>query len=147
MVVGLFLAVGAHPWDDPAPANAAIKAFLESDVGLSMRSLPRAAPLVVLAMSVFIGALVSAATRNHQRWARPATAGVMILAVLSLPPLWRGQMVDSNLDHAEDIPDYWVEAAAGTRRPRRRHPGARGPRRGLRRRTAGAPRSTPSRRA
>lgn len=112
LTVGLFLAVGAHPWDEPSPAGSAVKAFLESDVGLSMRSLPRAAPLVVLAMSVFVGSLVAAATRNHQRWSRPATAAVMVLAVLSLPPLWRGQMVDDNLDRAEDIPDYWVEAAA-----------------------------------
>ena len=105
MTVGLFLAVGAHPWDDPSPAGSVVKAFLESDVGLSMRSLPRAAPLVVLSMSVFVGALVSAATRNHQRWARPATAGVVVLAILGLPPLWRGQMVDSNLDRAEDARD------------------------------------------
>jgi arabinofuranan 3-O-arabinosyltransferase len=112
LTVGLFLAVGAHPWDDPSPAGSVVKAFLESDVGLSMRSLPRAAPLVVLAMSVFVGSLVAAATRNHQRWSRPATAAVMVLAVLSLPPLWRGQMVDDNLDRAEDIPDYWLEAAA-----------------------------------
>jgi arabinofuranan 3-O-arabinosyltransferase len=112
MTVGLFLAVGAHPWDDPSPAGSAVKAFLESDIGLSMRSLPRAAPLVVLAMSVFVGSLVAAVTRNHRRWARPVTAGVVVLAVLSLPPLWRGQMVDDNLDRAEDIPNYWVEAAA-----------------------------------
>ncbi len=112
LTVGLFLAVGAHPWDDPSPAGSVVKAFLQSDVGLSMRSLPRAAPLVVLSLSVFVGALVSAATRNHQRWARPATAAVMVLAVLGLPPLWLGQMVDSNLDRAEDLPAYWVEAAA-----------------------------------
>jgi len=112
MVVGLFLAVGAHPWDDPSPAGSAVKAFLESDAGLAMRSLPRAAPLVVLAMAVFVGSLVSAVSRGHERWARPLTAGVVVLAILSLPPLWRGQMVDSNLDRAEDIPDYWVEAAA-----------------------------------
>jgi arabinofuranan 3-O-arabinosyltransferase len=111
LVVGLLLAVGAHPWDHPAPANAAIKAFLESDVGLSMRSLPRAAPLVVLALSVFVGALVAAATRHHERWSRPAAAGVVALAVLALPPLWRGQFVDRNLDRAEDIPGYWVQAA------------------------------------
>ncbi len=112
LVVGLFLAVGAHPWDDPSPAGSVVKRFLESDAGLAMRSLPRAAPLVVLSLSVFVGALVSAATRNHRRWARPAAAGVMVLAVLSLPPLWRGQMVDDNLDRAEDIPNYWVQAAA-----------------------------------
>jgi arabinofuranan 3-O-arabinosyltransferase len=112
MTVGLFLAVGAHPWDSPSPAGSVVKSFLESDAGLAMRSLPRAAPLVVLALAVFVGSLVSAATRNHQRWARPVTAGVVVLAILSLPPLWRGQMVDSNLDRAEDIPDYWIEAAA-----------------------------------
>jgi arabinofuranan 3-O-arabinosyltransferase len=111
LVVGLFLAVGAHPWDHPAPANAVVKAFLQSDVGLSMRSLPRAAPLVVLAMSVFIGALVAALTRDHERWARPAAAGVVVLSVLALPPLWRGQFVDRNLDRAEDVPAYWVQAA------------------------------------
>ena len=112
MTVGLFLAVGAHPWDDPSPAGSVVKTFLESDAGLAMRSLPRAAPLVVLAMAVFIGSLVSAATRNHQRWARPVSAAVVVLAILGLPPLWRGQMVDDNLDRAEDIPDYWVQATA-----------------------------------
>ncbi|MCU1356550.1 MAG: coagulation factor 5/8 type domain protein [Acidimicrobiales bacterium] len=111
LVVGLFLAVGAHPWDSPPPSGAAIKAFLQSDVGLSMRSLPRAAPLVVLSLSIFVGALIAAVTKDRQRWARPATAGVMVLAVLALPPLWRGQIVDSNLDRKEDIPSYWYDAA------------------------------------
>ncbi|MFN8017794.1 MAG: alpha-(1-_3)-arabinofuranosyltransferase family protein [Acidimicrobiales bacterium] len=111
LVTGLFLAVGAHPWDDPAPAGQGVKAFLQSQVGLSMRSLPRAAPLVVLALAVFVGTLVAAAARNHRTWARPMTAGVAALAVLALPPLWRGQMVDENLDRAEDVPSYWVDAA------------------------------------
>ena len=112
LVIGLFLAVGAHPWDSPPPAGSAVKAFLQSDIGLSMRSLPRAAPLVVLSLSVFVGALVAAATKDRPNLARPATAGVMILAVLGLPPLWRGQFVDSNLDRKEDIPQYWNDAAA-----------------------------------
>lgn len=111
LVVGLFLAVGAHPWDSPPPAGAAVKAFLSSDIGLSMRSLPRAAPLVVLALSVFVGALVAAITKERARLARPVTAAVMVLAVLGLPPLWRGQLVDSNLDRKEHIPAYWDEAA------------------------------------
>ena len=111
LVVGLFLAVGAHPWNSPPPAGGAVKAFLNSSVGLSMRSLPRAAPLVVLALSVFVGALIATVTQNWQRWARPATAGVVALTVLALPPLWRGQLVDSNLDHKEAIPSYWVQDA------------------------------------
>lgn len=111
LALGLFLAVGAHPWDDPAPANAAIKAFLESEVGLSMRSLPRAAPLVVLALSVFAGALIASISAQRPRLARPLTAGLVGLSVLALPPLWRGQLVDANLDRTEEIPGYWTEAA------------------------------------
>jgi len=112
LVIGLFLAVGAHPWDGAPPAGAAVRSFLESDIGLSMRSLPRAAPLVVLALSVFVGALIASVTAERTRLARPLTAGVVALAVLALPPLWLGQMVDRNLDRAEDIPAYWNEAAA-----------------------------------
>lgn len=112
LVAGLFLAVGAHPWDDPAPAGQVVRSFLESDVGLSMRSLPRAAPLVVLSLAVFTGSLIAAIGRRRPPLARPLTAGIAVLAVAGLPPLWRGQMVDDNLDRGEDIPAYWEEAAA-----------------------------------
>lgn len=112
LVVGLFLAVGAHPWDDAPPAGAAVRAFLESDLGLAMRSLPRAAPLVVLSLSVFLGALIAAASAERARLARPLTAGAVAVAILALPPLWRGQMVDRNLDRAEEVPAYWKQAAA-----------------------------------
>ncbi|HRW36707.1 MAG: DUF3367 domain-containing protein [Acidimicrobiales bacterium] len=111
LVAGLFLAVGAHPWDDPAPAGRAVRAFLESDAGLAMRSLPRAAPLVVLALAVFAGSLVAAIGRRRPPLARPLAAGLVVLAVAGLPPLWRGQMVDDNLDRAEDLPTYWLDAA------------------------------------
>ncbi len=112
LLSGLFLAVGAHPWDDGPPAVRGMRAFLESDVGLSMRSLPRAAPLLVLAMSVFSGALLASLAAHWPKLARPLGAAMCIFAVLSLPPLWRGQLVDKNLDRAEDIPAYWHEAAA-----------------------------------
>ena len=111
MLVGLLLAVGAHPWDNGPPVAAGIKAFLQSDVGLSMRSLPRAAPLVLLAGAVFVGALVAAISAERARWARPLTAGVMVVSLLGLAPLWQRQMVDDNLDRAEAIPAYWNEAA------------------------------------
>ncbi|MCB1040411.1 MAG: DUF3367 domain-containing protein, partial [Acidimicrobiales bacterium] len=112
LLVGTFLAVGAHPWDDPSPAGGVVKAFLESDLGLSMRSLPRAAPLVVLSLAVFTGSLIAAIGRVRPALARPLTAGVAVLAFVGLPPLWRGQMVDDNLQRDEDIPSYWVDAAA-----------------------------------
>src|SRR5690606_26830380 len=110
LAVGVVLSVGGHPWDDAAPVPAGIKAFLLSEIGLSMRSLPRAAPLVVLAGSVVVGSLVAAIAVDRVRWARPLTAGVMVLALLGLAPLWRGQLVDANLDRDESIPSHWTAA-------------------------------------
>ncbi|NLD76576.1 MAG: DUF3367 domain-containing protein, partial [Acidimicrobiales bacterium] len=62
LVMGLLLAVGPHPWSSPPPAGAALKALLESEYGLAMRSLPRATPLVALALAVFVGALIASLT-------------------------------------------------------------------------------------
>ncbi len=112
LVTGTFLAVGAHPWDDGSLASSGVRAVLESDAGLSMRSLPRAAPLVVLATSVFLGSLIAAIAAERSRWARPLTAAAMVLALAALPPLWQGRLVDANLDRAEDLPEYWLDAAA-----------------------------------
>ena len=44
-------------------------------------------------------------------------AGVAVLAVLCLPPLWTGDMVAENLQRPEDLPQYWLDAAAVPRRP------------------------------
>ena len=126
--VGMVLAIGGHPWADPPIVGRGIKAFLRSDAGLAMRSLPRAAPLLVLGLSVFLGSGIAALTAERQRWARPAVAVVMILALLGLTPLWTGQMVDKNLDRDEAIPDYWKQDAAYLDRARRRHPRPRGAR-------------------
>ena len=112
LATGLFLSVGAHPWDQGPPAVAGVQAVLESDAGLAMRSLPRAAPLVVLAMAVFLGALIASIAAARPPLARPLTAGAVALAVLALPPLWTGKFVDRNLERPEDIPSYWPEAAA-----------------------------------
>lgn len=112
LAVGLFLAVGAHPWEDPPPGGAAVKAFLQSELGLSMRSLPRAAPLVVLALAIFCGSLIASTTVRRPRLARPLTLAVVVLAVLALPALWQARMVDENLDRPEEVPSYWLEAAA-----------------------------------
>ena len=75
------------------PGRGPLKAFLLSDVGLAMRSLPRAVPLVAP------GARGAARRRRHQRWpaAGPAVGagarrcGGRCVAVLDLPPLWTGR--------------------------------------------------------
>ncbi|HET6664613.1 MAG TPA: alpha-(1-_3)-arabinofuranosyltransferase family protein [Acidimicrobiales bacterium] len=111
-VTGVALAVGAYPWDDGPlwPWPRLVKRFLLSDVGLSMRSLPRAVPLVALGLAVLLGAGVTSVVRRWPRWNRPALIGGIAVALLALPPLWLGQFVPENLRRKE-IPAYWREAA------------------------------------
>ncbi|MEO7572191.1 MAG: alpha-(1-_3)-arabinofuranosyltransferase family protein, partial [Acidimicrobiales bacterium] len=109
-LLGLVLAVGPYPYDQPSPVGAALKAFLHSDVGMAMRSLPRAAPLVVLGLAVMLGAGVHAITRARPSVTVPLTGLVLVLIVAALPPLWLGQLAPENLRRAEDIPAYWIDA-------------------------------------
>jgi arabinofuranan 3-O-arabinosyltransferase len=109
---GVAVAVGAYPWEDGPlwPWPRAVKRFLLTDVGMSMRSLPRAVPLVALGLAVLLGAGLTSVVRRWPRWNRPALIGGVAVAVLALPPLWLGQVVPENLRRRE-IPSYWQEAA------------------------------------
>jgi hypothetical protein len=109
--LGTALAVGAYPWEGGSPWARAVKAFVLSDVGLSMRSLPRAVPLVALSLAVLAGSGVTALARRWPRTGRPLTVGVVAVALLALPPLWLGDFVPHNLRRPENIPGYWHEAA------------------------------------
>ncbi|MFZ6002454.1 MAG: alpha-(1-_3)-arabinofuranosyltransferase domain-containing protein [Actinomycetota bacterium] len=111
-LVGLALAVGVYPYRDPSPFGRALRSFLHSDVGMAMRSMPRAAPLVVLALSIMLGAGVRVIGQRLPRAALPAAGVVIGLVVLSLPPLWQGNLAPENLSRPEQLPDYWVEAGA-----------------------------------
>ena len=68
--------------------------------------------MVVLATSVLLGTVVSAL---HARLPRPGRAlGVLTLAaiVLANPAMWKVRMIEENLHRDEDLPTYWLEAAA-----------------------------------
>ncbi|MDE0802918.1 MAG: alpha-(1-_3)-arabinofuranosyltransferase family protein, partial [Acidimicrobiales bacterium] len=97
VAVGTVVAVGAHPWDDPSPIGAVIKAFLSADVGLAMRSLPRAVPLVALGTALGVGSLVGAATEQSTRRGVGASALAVVVAIASLPSLWLGDFAPENL--------------------------------------------------
>jgi arabinofuranan 3-O-arabinosyltransferase len=109
--VGVALAVGAYPWEDGPPWSRAVKAFVLSDTGLSMRSLPRAVPLVALGLAVLLGAGITSVVRRWPRFDRPALVAGVVLALLALPPLWLGEVVPENLRRQESVPEYWREAA------------------------------------
>lgn len=111
ILVGLVLAVGAHPWGGGSLMSRGFEVFLQSEVGLAMRSLPRAAPLVTLGLTVLLASGVASVTRRWPRLARPAGPALAVVAILALPPLWLGQFVPDNLRREEELPGYWVEAA------------------------------------
>lgn len=111
-LVGVLVAVGSHPWDGPSPLGSVFKALTRTDAGLSMRSTPRATPLVVLALAVFLGSGVAALGRRLPRLATPTGLVVALLVAANLPTLWLGQVVAANLQRPEDLPAHWREAAA-----------------------------------
>lgn len=112
VVVGLVLSVGAHPWDGPSPYGRLFRAWARGDLGLSFRSTPRAAPLVVLGLAVFLGAGVAALARWRPRWHLPVAAALLVLICANQWPLFAGQAVDRNLVRDEQVPEYWLDAAA-----------------------------------
>ena len=112
LVVGVALAVGVYPYQDPSPLGEVLRSFLHSDVGMAMRSMPRAAPLVVLALSLLLGAGVQALAARTRRGAHTAAALVIVLVLVALPPLWQRTLVPENLRRPEEIPSYWDAAAA-----------------------------------
>ncbi|HEX6421414.1 MAG TPA: alpha-(1-_3)-arabinofuranosyltransferase family protein [Acidimicrobiales bacterium] len=112
LTLGVALAVGAYPWEGGPPWARAVRTFLLSDVGLSMRSLPRAVPLVALALAVLLGSGITSVARRWRRTARPLAVAAVLAALLALPTLWTGRFVPENLRRPEAVPAYWEEAAA-----------------------------------
>ena len=112
IVIGAVMAVGGHPYDDPSPAGGLLVAWTRTDIGLAFRSTARVLPLLVLGTSVLLGTGVVALGRRLPRLATPIGVLAVILVIANLPAPWVGQMVDRNLRRDEDLPDYWVDAAA-----------------------------------
>jgi hypothetical protein len=121
--VGVVVAVGANPYDDPSALGRTFKSFAESSsFGLALRSTSRAVPLVALGLAVLLGVAVNSLARA---WVgRGATfqgvpvrtlvvAGVvMVLAIVNLPALWTGDFYTQALTRDENIPQYWTDAIA-----------------------------------
>jgi len=112
IVLGALIAIGGHPWESPPLLGGIFKEFTKTNAGLSLRSLPRAVPLVALGTAVFLGAGVTALARRLPRRTVPIAFVTAGLIVVNIPTLWNGTMVAKNLERPEDIPDYWTQAAA-----------------------------------
>jgi arabinofuranan 3-O-arabinosyltransferase len=110
-ITGAVVGIGAHAWDDPSPFGSAVQWFVTTPRGLAFRSLPRVVPLVALGSAVLIGAGVGAVATRWRRGGIVLSGAAALLAVVALAPLWQRGLVNDNLSR-QDIPDYWVDAAA-----------------------------------
>jgi hypothetical protein len=121
VLVGLVFAVGTYPYKDPSPVGSIIKFITSNEIGFALRSSPRIVPLVVIGLAAllasFINALIPAMLRQFRsplsrRLATALPFAVICIAILNLPPLWMGKMVQDDLKFPDPLPAYWTEAAS-----------------------------------
>ncbi|MDQ1635934.1 MAG: arabinofuranan 3-O-arabinosyltransferase, partial [Frankiaceae bacterium] len=134
ILVGTAVAVGVYPYESPSVFGGLFKAFAEgSTAGLALRSTPRAVPLVTLGFAVLLAAAIEAlavrlaALRStstsapgsrrpggltRRPWLAAAAYGfVLLLVLVDMLPLWRGQFVEQGLRRPEKLPSYVAQAA------------------------------------
>ena len=117
-LVGIVIAVGAHPYTDPSTLGGLFKSFAESSsFGLALRSTGRAVPLVALGFAVLLGVGVNAladrwTARGHSMRGLVLAGLLMVLVVANMPAIWQGSFYGQNLLRDENIPDYWTQAIA-----------------------------------
>jgi arabinofuranan 3-O-arabinosyltransferase len=110
IVLAGFIAIGGHPFDAPSPLGSLFKDFTSTDAGLALRSTPRALPMLVLATSVLLGALVNALEGRWPAFTRVFSVVVVAAIVLNNPATWRVRMIEEHLQRDEELPEYWLEA-------------------------------------
>ena len=108
---GALIAVGFHPPEDPSLLGSLFERYSRTGPLLAMRSLPRAVPLVALAMAVLLGVGVNALASRMRNLGAVAAGLVLVGVVLNNPAMWRIGMVEEHLNRPEAIPEYWLEAA------------------------------------
>ncbi|MCU1364418.1 MAG: hypothetical protein JWN39_57, partial [Ilumatobacteraceae bacterium] len=108
--VGIVLAVGVHPIENPSPLMSGFADNSRSSIALALRSSTRALPLSTFGIALGAGAFVTAIghTRFRLRTLAPWVAG--LLAVANLPVLFNDGLVDPNISRDENPPAAWHQA-------------------------------------
>jgi arabinofuranan 3-O-arabinosyltransferase len=117
VAAGLILAVGVHPIDDRSPLMRILTGNSDEGLALALRSSTRALPLAALGLALAAGAGVTALAGRTLRRPRIradalAAALVGVLAVVNLPALRTGELVDPALIRDQDPPAAWQAATA-----------------------------------
>ncbi len=117
-LVGMIVAVGAHPYDSPSVYGALFKSFAsQSGVGLSLRNTGRAVPLIALGLAVLIGMAVNSmagawSTRGFTMRGVVLAGLLIVLVIANMPALHDNTLYSQSLLRAENIPSYWTDAIA-----------------------------------
>jgi hypothetical protein len=137
ILIGMALSVGSFPYTGPGLIGRAVRAFMnDTTAGSALRSTDRATPLVLLGISMLIGAGAAALTRavpvpgpvraanvdggnrrvaaKRLRLALLASAPVglaVCVAMVNGVPLLSGGAVDASYTRPDSIPSYMQKAA------------------------------------
>ncbi|MFZ6002484.1 MAG: alpha-(1-_3)-arabinofuranosyltransferase domain-containing protein [Actinomycetota bacterium] len=111
VVVGAVVAVGAWPLGDRTPYGDLWHSFTsDTSVGLAFRNSPRVVPLVVLGLAGLLAGAVDALPRIRSR--RLGAGLVAAAALVGLLPVWQEGYLTDGMQRPEEIPGYWLDAAA-----------------------------------
>jgi arabinofuranan 3-O-arabinosyltransferase len=111
--LGTVVAVGAFPYSHPSLFGALIKsASTGSTLALAGRSVDRIVPVVLLGLSLLLGAGVTAVGLRWPRLGTVAALASVAVIAADLPALWTGGMIASNLSRPSSIPTYWTDATS-----------------------------------
>jgi arabinofuranan 3-O-arabinosyltransferase len=108
-LLGTVVAVGAH--GDSWLSHRLLSGNARSTLLLAFRSSTRAVPLVLLASSLAVGMALSSITAHRPALALDLALAAVALAVLQLPAVWNGSLVDAQLRRPEHVPTAWIQAA------------------------------------
>jgi arabinofuranan 3-O-arabinosyltransferase len=111
LVMGVIVASGAHPYDNPTLLGDGIKRFIESSAGMALRSTPRAVPLIALALALFLGSGARALSERYARIGAVAPRATVALLLANVPTFLLGHIYTPSLLRLETVPTYWTDAA------------------------------------
>lgn len=122
LLIGLAVSAGAAPLGNSTPYGALFRWFAsDTTAGMALRSTPRAAPLVILALAFGLGASSewlrswiaerSLSREAGIRWGVVVSAGAIGLVVLQLFPWFTAASMSSSIERDETLPAYETELA------------------------------------
>lgn len=119
VLVGVVLAVGPHPFDDPSPLWSLAAENPKSGLSLALRSSTRAVPLVVLALALGLGSFIDRhSVRRHRSadgWSRRRILlplSILGLVAIQAPAVVTAGLIDPAMTRPEELPTAWLDTAA-----------------------------------